>query len=309
MLGNVSGGCLERDVREVALRVLDSGEAESVHYETGTEEDMLWGMGMGCEGEIDVYVQPGPRDIGFLDRILARFDIARSFAVATGLAGPDCKGAMWMIADGEVQGGEALPADIRKKLVTLADDCMASGRGALLDAEPYRFFVNGLAVPPALVLCGAGDDAMPLCRFAAETGFRVFVVDHRPAYLLADRFPGARALVEARAEEAPEKVPADENSFVVIKTRSVLHDEAWLKYFAGKPVRYIGLLGPQARREKMLEETGIERDERLYGPVGLDIGADVPEQVALSIVAELMAVATGRSPRHLREREGSIHGA
>ena len=176
----------------------------------------------------------------------------------------------------------------------------------IIDTDSKRVFTEVLEPPPKLIVCGAGDDARPLAALAAQAGFRVTVVDHRPAYLTAERFGAGVRLHEARPEAglAPLATPG---SSVVILTHSEAHDREWLRAALNSPASYIGLLGPRRRGERLLDQIGAAGSERVFTPVGLDLGADGPEQIAVSVVAELLAVRTTRSPQHLREREGGIH--
>jgi xanthine/CO dehydrogenase XdhC/CoxF family maturation factor len=142
--------------------------------------------------------------------------------------------------------------------------------------------------------------------YAAAAGFRVVVVDHRSAYLTAERVPEAWKRLPLRPEE-PGELPSGRDTFAVVMTHSLKRDTEWVRRLLAADVSYIGLLGPRARTSRILEEAGAPAQGRVFGPVGLDLGADGPEQVALSIVAELLAVRSGREPRHLREREVALH--
>src|SRR5262249_17280093 len=154
---------------------------------------------------------------------------------------------------------------------------------------------------PSLIVCGAGDDARPLAAYASEAGFAVTVVDHRPAFLAADRFPSARRLVELRPDGDPSSpaLPAPAPPRALMP--SFGHDRDWLRVFLASPARYIGLLGPRARADEILGQLDAVDDARVFAPVGLTIGADGPEQIAVSIVAELLAAQSHEQPRHLRE--------
>jgi xanthine/CO dehydrogenase XdhC/CoxF family maturation factor len=252
MLGNVSGGCLEADLRERALRVIRTGRPESVHYDTGGDVNVVWGLGLGCNGKLDLYLQPAP-----LDQIET---------VRRGLAGD-------------------LPFELR------AGD-----------------FVDRLEPPPPLLVIGAGEDAAPLVRLAAHAGFRVWVVDHRPAALRSDLFPDAFRLVQARPEDEDEApLPLTDKTLALLKNHNLALDRAWAQRLTDSPVCYIGLLGPKARREEILRSLATGHRPRVFGPAGLDVGADGPGQVALSIVAELLAVRAGRAGGHLRDRSAPIH--
>jgi xanthine/CO dehydrogenase XdhC/CoxF family maturation factor len=156
------------------------------------------------------------------------------------------------------------------------------------------------------MIFGAGDDAQPLARLASLAGFDVTMVDHRPAYLTTARFPPPAQLVLRRPEAGVEGLGLSRQHFAVVQTHALQHDRAWVQALAKKPLTYLGMLGPRARRELVLRDTQVE-EGAVFAPVGLDLGADGPEQVAISIVAELLAVHAHRAPRHLRAREGGIH--
>ena len=188
-----------------------------------------------------------------------------------------------------------------------APELVEEGTGALLERGADEVSVEVLIPPPHLLVFGAGDDAPALVRLAMEVGFDATVIDHRPAMLTPDRFPPRARLVERRSEEGIQGVELGRRHFAVVMTHSLAHDRQWVKALLRSPVAYLGLLGPRTRREELLEQLGVEPTDRLYAPVGLDVGADGPEQVAVSIVAELLAVYTKRSPRHLRDRVGAIH--
>jgi xanthine/CO dehydrogenase XdhC/CoxF family maturation factor len=132
------------------------------------------------------------------------------------------------------------------------------------------------------------------------------VVDHRSHYLAQERVADAWRRLPLRPEDEGE-LPAGRDSYAVVMTHSLKRDTEWVRRLVATDVSYIGVLGPRARTARILEEVGARARGRVFGPVGLDLGADGPEQVALSIVAELLAVRSGREPRHLRESEVALH--
>ncbi len=162
-----------------------------------------------------------------------------------------------------------------------------------------------LAPPPRLLLFGAGDDTRPICAYASDVGFRVTVVDHREAFLSADRFPGAARRALLRPEDGAGALPVGPRTYAVVMSHSFAHDREWARHLLAAGAPHVGLLGPRARTEEILRQIGAEGDERVFGPVGLDLGAEGPEQVALAVVAELLAAHTAREPAHLRQKRGS----
>jgi xanthine/CO dehydrogenase XdhC/CoxF family maturation factor len=168
--------------------------------------------------------------------------------------------------------------------------------------------------PTPLVVFGAGDDARPLVRFAKELGWQVNVVDARPAFATPARFPEADGTVVARPEEAVARINPEADSVVIVMTHHYHHDVPLLRALLPRPLAYLGLLGPRKRAERILSDLTadgftVTRDmhEHLHAPVGLDLGAETPEEVALSILAEMQAVLARRDARPLRERQRPIH--
>ncbi len=166
--------------------------------------------------------------------------------------------------------------------------------------------------PIAVMLFGAGADAMPFVRIAADLGWQVTVYDHRPAFLTAERFPDAQNLVLQKTDETPDTVIADDRTAAVIMTHNYARDRFILPALLISDAFYVGALGPKRRTEQLLEEIGKafseEQLSRLYAPVGIDIGGDTPESIALSIIAEIQSVLKNRGGGHLRDRHGSIYG-
>ena len=181
-------------------------------------------------------------------------------------------------------------------------------------AGRVRLFVELLLPPPRLVLVGAGQDAPPLVRIAAEAGWEVYVADPRPAFARPERFPQAREVRRAEPAQLPEEWFAGD-VYAVVMNHHFLRDQAALARLLQLPVAYIGLLGPRARTERLLARVAADRGrplssqelERIYSPVGLDIGGEGPGAIALAVVAEMMALRHGRPAPHLRDRRGPLH--
>lgn len=273
LAGNVSGGCLEEDLRERGRRAIADGRPGLVHYDTGADENVVWGLGLGCNGKLDLWLQP--------------------------FRPGDQAAALAALAD-RLQARQ--PFHLR---LSLRDGALEFTDQA---AGSPDHFVETLTPPPDLVVVGAGEDARPLVDLAAGVGFRVTVVDHRKAFLTADRFPAAHRLVAARPENGAGDLPLHADSLVVLMTHAVQLDTAWAQAVAATPARYLGLLGPRARREEILARLPEEARTRAYGPAGLDVGAEGAEQIALSILAEALAVRAGRPGGSLRDRTRPLHG-
>jgi len=321
--GGVSGGCLEADVREVAIAVMREGAPRLRHYETGGDDQTVWGLGLGCNGSVDIFIQPVTSGDTVLDaarRVRTLLAGDAPFAVSTLVRGPaGILGRMLVSTDGPATGSTGSSA-LDRVIARRAEALVATAESECYEIEPTgvdlpstEVFTEVHVPPPRLVVCGAGDDAIPLAAGASEVGFRVTIVDHRPAYLSAERFPGAER-IDRRPADGLEGLPLGRRTYAVVMTHSFAYDRDWVAHLLRTDVPYVGLLGPRARRDEILEridaasaQSSAMGAERLFAPVGLDLGADGPEQVAVSIVAELLAVRAVSAPRHLREKEGVIH--
>jgi xanthine/CO dehydrogenase XdhC/CoxF family maturation factor len=279
IVGNVSGGCLELDVREVARRVLATGQAERPQYCSGSDEVAAWDLGIGCEGTVELHVTPVTDD-----HAAERAAIVREapFVIEVPMDG---------VGGRRLRDSEGVS-------------------GLVTDADGREWFVDAFAPPPRLLVCGAGDDAIPLARLASSTGFRVTVTDRRPGLLTAERFGDGIALRLSQPRDVVGACATDATTFAVVMTHHYADDRSYLDALCGTPVPYIGMLGPRQRTERMLgmaTDPTAGEDARVHAPAGLDIGTDGAEQVALSIIAEIMAVHAGRPARPLRERRVPIH--
>jgi len=282
--GSISGGCLEADVLARAQRVLASGIAETVVYDTTSENDLVWGVGLGCHGIVRVVLEKLPPHPAWAAALAENFATRRTTALAVTHRAID-------------------PATLGTRLATLAD----------LPTDPAVF--HDLVAPPtALAIFGAGDDAQPLARLALELGWHVTIADPRAAFATAKRFPTADALIVAPAAELVARVAPDAATLAVVMTHHYVHDVPLLRALLARPLAYLGLLGPKKRAEKILADLAADGlaltpalRARLHAPVGLDLGADSPEQVALAILAEMHATLTGRDARPLRDRTLPIH--
>ena len=290
-VGLISGGCLEDEAARLARQAIVDDAPLLVTIDHSNEGDELWGSGLGCRGVIELLAEPPPLATETLEALRAARTEGRATYQLTGL-------------DGERRHLTAIEADALGERAALA---VAHGRPALIGET----VLDPILPPLHLVLCGAGPDAAPLVAAGVRQGWRVDVVDPRRSWLRADRFPGAR-LLDAEPAQAAAAAGAGEWTAVVIMSHDYLRDAAFLGGFLGRGVTYLGILGPRDRTERLLAELPCPPSDAdravLHAPAGLDLGADGAEQVATSIVAEILAVLHGRSGGHLREQSGPIHG-
>ncbi|MDR7420197.1 MAG: XdhC family protein [Armatimonadota bacterium] len=318
--GNISGGCLEGDVAIVAGEVLAAGVPRTMMYDLTADDDVVWGLGLGCNGAIEVFVEPTHSGDPFWAAARACVEHGATVAVVTVVEGTASAPAGRRVlhwADGRREGtlGDTrLDGEAARAAQTAVHDLRARVHTVDTAERPVRLFVEALHPPYRLVVCGAGHDAIPVVRFASQLGWRVLVVDRREAFLTRERFPSATELVRTEFPDAGRVVPTDEHTYVLVMTHNYIHDRDLLRAFLPTAAAYIGMLGPRARTEKILKEleaAGVTvpepRRSHIYGPVGLDIGSETPDEIALAALAEILAVARGRDGGFLRSRRGPIH--
>jgi xanthine dehydrogenase accessory factor len=285
-VGSISGGCLEEDLLLRSAQVMATGRAELAVYDTSAENDVLWGVGLGCHGVVRILLEPLPSRPAWAAVVAENLRAGRATELEV----------VWSSPEG--------PSGTR----------LRGTQGAATPKTPAGTFVDRIEPPPSLTLFGAGDDAQPLARIAREMGWRVTVADPRSALLTESRFPGVAGLVLGPAEELVARAAPPIGALAVVMTHHYRHDRPLLGHLLPLPLAYLGLLGPRKRAERMLADMASEglsitdaMRARLHAPVGLDLGADSPEGVALSIIAEMTAVLGGRDGRPLRERILPIH--
>jgi len=308
-IGTVSGGCLEADVLERAKTVLQTGAPTVITYDTTNDEDSVFGLGMGCRGIVRILLEPIDQRSDFLTFVAASLDRREACRITT-LIDPhetNLKIGARLFEDRTKVFSNDFSADEIREANDLREEASAVKRSSFGEV-----FIETLKPPLNLLLFGAGYDALPLLKFAKELGWRNLVVDHRPAYANAARLTDADEIFAAGIEALDDAFFADENSVAVIMTHNYDRDRGILPRLLDSNCLYVGALGPKKRTEKILAEIGAELSaeqlKKLHAPVGLDLGAETPESIALSIVAEIQAVLAGRSAGFLRERKGSIYG-
>ncbi len=322
IVGNLSGGCLEGEVEGIARSVMADGAPRINMFDLTADDEVIWGWGLGCNGAIEVFVEPADNAAEVADALRFALEEERPVAVATVIESETpivAMGARLLVhPDGRREHGTGDPA---------TDDVLASIAAEALERRVteatfveaagarLRLFVEVLDPPLKLLVCGAGHDAIPLVAAGAALGWRVVVADDREAFLNRDRFAAAGALVETKPGDVAGAAGVDGLTYAVVMSHNFLRDKDYLGALLGTDVAYIGMLGPGARLERLLEDLGRDRvhptpgdDSKLYGPAGLDLGGEGPDEVAAAIVAEILAVSRSRAAGFLRDRSGPIHG-
>jgi xanthine dehydrogenase accessory factor len=311
--GSITAGCLEDEVRELAVDVLAAGEPRVETWDL-TGDDDVWGMGIGCNGVITVLLEP--LDDSYRPVAETR-ERGEDVGVATVVGGDLPAGTRAVYRPGSGFEGD-LPAWLTDELGEPAERLVGEGHSDTLTVETgegtVEVFLDGVRAPPELVVFGSGHDVAPVVELAKLVDFRVTVVAFRGVHADAERFPRADEVVSTSPGNVGEFRDWDADTYAVVMTHNFVDDRLTLDELLSTPVPYVGLMGPEKRFEELREEfaeegrTFTEAElERIYTPIGLNLGGDTPYQIAHSIVGELLAVANDRTPAHLSRREGPIH--
>jgi xanthine dehydrogenase accessory factor len=298
--GLISGGCLEGDLREHARAVIADGTPRTVRYDMRGEDEQLWGLGLGCEGAMEILLLRVSPESGW-----------EPLAHLAGALNAHLRTAIGVVVESTLphvpRGSLALPVDTRAAselagagVQEALSRAAAEGQSRWVEGPGWKLFVLPLSLPPRILLLGAGPDALPVVEFAARLSWKVTLVDHRPAYAVAAHFPAAERVLRLDPERLTTALDLNGYSAAVVMSHHLPSDLAYLRALAATAIPYVGLLGPAVRRERLLAEVGAEAQtlkQRLHAPVGLALGGRAPESIALAIVAELHAFVHASDPQ------------
>ncbi|MCB2379077.1 XdhC family protein [Hymenobacter sp. BT635] len=326
LTGAISGGCLEGDARRRARQTILQGRPTVVTYDsTDPDDDLQFGAALGCQGVVQILLEPldfqnPDNPLELLRRWAAGVEAPAVVATVFGMGGTGAAAQMGerllLLADGGVEGNLTAGSELYEAILSDARAALTAGQPATrhyaAGAGTVRVCLEIVRPPVRLTVYGAGNDVQPVVRLAAGLGWRVQVVDGRPNQAQALRFPEAedvRVLPLAQIEAEPH-----DTSFALLMTHNYYYDLAVLRHLLAAPTRYIGLLGPRKKYERLLDELQQDVPDaarqlagRLYSPIGLNLGGETPEEIALSIVAEIQAVLAGRPAGFLRDSPDPIH--
>jgi xanthine/CO dehydrogenase XdhC/CoxF family maturation factor len=306
--GLISGGCLESDLAQHASDVFRDGEIRHITYDLSAGDELVWGLGIGCDGVIQLMLQrlPGERGFGFLetlqlawqarqDGVLGLVTESSDTARPAGSFILDC-GDQFRTGDLELLNHVHVPAELHDRSRRFWKESITTAQGS------EDVLLVPVIPPTALLICGAGVDAVPVARLAIEMGWDCTVVDHRPGFASPERFPDACDVRLLQPGELGEKIDLAHMDAVVTMSHNLAHDRQYLAQVVDAGLSYIGMLGPRARRDRLLEEIGRTNGENglhVHGPTGLDIGAEMPTSIALSIIGEIHACLNRRHGSHI----------
>ncbi len=320
MLGSISAGCLESDVREIALEVIKTGKPRLLNYDNTAAEEIIWGLGLGCNGIVEVFVQPAGDRIHEIESGIRQKETFASATVINNASEKNLRiGQRMLVFSNGKREGELGDAEIENRIRKDALELLSKERSRTLSyasesSGAVDIYIESICPSPRLVIVGGDPDAVPIVNLAKQFGFRVTLVDHRPNFANSEKYPEASETVVASSEEISEKVLLNKKTFILVKTHNYLKDKGILKQALKSKARYVGQLGPKARTDDLLRDLtkeGVAFDEeelaKLHAPAGLDIAAESPEQIALSILVEMLAVKNDRQGGLLKNQIQPIH--
>lgn len=308
--GSVSGGCVENAVVEAGLESLKRKHPQLIHF--GVADEIAWDVGLACGGSIDVFVQP--LDMRFHPSLHAAWTGESSSVHVTVIRGSEhiLGREMLIHEDGSVAG------DVgnfrQKQALKLAEEIFITGKSqrAMLDEET-ELFLEYITPPSTLILVGGVHIATALVSLAKTVGYRTILIDPRKAWGNEDRFPNVDQIIHAWPEEAFGQIKITRSTAIAMLTHDPKLDDPALKVALASPAFYIGALGSKStntkRRERLIDE-GMSEEQfaRLHAPIGLDIGAETPEEIALAIMAEI-STAYRKRDQLPAGREAEFHPA
>lgn len=322
--GAISGGCLEGDALKKALFAISEQKNTLFTYDTSKEDDSEMGIHLGCEGLIQVLfekidVEREDNPIQLLRKAIAM----RQKAVVVTLFDLNNNqnkqyGTCLLLEENGTLTGKISLQQIEGAVLKDLAEVMQNGESVFKqyqsDDISVTAFFEFLHPPVSLVVLGAGNDAIPLMKFADILGWDFRIVDRRPTHATQERYPTASQILVTNPDVALEQLSYDSRTFFVLVTHSYKCDYYMLRSLCAASVPYVGVLGPKKKLKRILEELeeeGIhlsgEKKATIFGPTGLDIGAETPEEIALSIVAEIQAVLTGKKGEMLTNKTEVIH--
>lgn len=324
LTGAISGGCLEGDALRKAMLVLSQQQSKLVTYDTSDEDDASIGIQLGCAGIIQVLFEPiNLNDNNNPIQLLRKAAALRQKSVLVTLFSLEDKKneqpgtCLLMEENGNISGTIPYPElhdDIIENVHHAMQQQASSFKNYVIKNISLTAFIEFLQPPVSLVVVGAGNDAIPMMQIADIIGWDVRVVDGRSTHAKPERFAGACQVLVSKPEKVLDQIPIDQQTVFVMMTHNYNYDLAMLKALLLRKVKYIGMLGPKKKLDRMLDELrddgqalSQEQLNTIYGPSGLEIGAETAEEIALSIIAEIKAVLSGKKGGSLRNKQDEIH--
>jgi xanthine dehydrogenase accessory factor len=319
MIGMISGGCLEADILEQIRHRMTDGKPILVTYDHTASEDILWGFGLGCNGVVQVLIEELDRnnELNPLTFIRDCFERQIFGAIATVIdhSTVPVGSRVLLHSDGTFRHNIE-DSKLRFSILADLDVALRQKQPLIRVYSSIKVLIEPIHPPQSLLIFGAGQDAIPVMQFAKQLGWTVTIADCRASEATLERFAMADRIILTRREKLAEQVPVNAQTLAVVMTHNYFDDLAILKMLLPQSLPYVGALGPKRRTECLLQALEVEgiryskaQLKKLHAPIGLAIGAETPEEIALSILAEIQAVLSDRTGGHLKDQTGAIHGS
>jgi xanthine dehydrogenase accessory factor len=321
LTGAISGGCLEGDALRKARLVILQQKPLLVTYDTMDDDDAKLGVGLGCNGIIHILIEPinnkQPSPITLLKAVIASkgYSVLVTMFSIEDKKAPQPGSCLYLTNDEIIDNGLSIPS-YKDELLQDVEDILHDRISCVKKFDKYTAFIECVKPMISLVIVGAGNDAIPLTRIAVILGWDLTIVDGRPNYASIDRFPAAKKIVVAKPDKVLNNLYVNEWTAFVLMTHNYNYEIAFLKEILPVDPSYIGILGPKKKLDRMLgelQDCGVTLTEKnldaIHGPVGLDIGSETSEEIALSIIAEIKAVFSERNGNPLKYKRTLIHSA
>jgi len=322
LTGAISGGCLEGDALRKAQNVIFQQKAMLVTYDTTDEDDQKFGVGLGCNGIIHVLIEPidvldDLNPIGLLRQVheLREVSIIATIFSLNSPREPQI-GTVAVYRRGKAITNKSFQASVLLPELEEGRTYADHNRQNLIISYPHHdadVFFEYLKPPVNILLFGAGNDTLPLVNMAALLGIEVILIDGRKSYATEARFPLAKNIVVSKADTVIESLSFDDHTVALLMTHNFEYEAVVLRHLLPKGLPYVGILGPKKKTLKLMErlsEEGMDVDKwstNIFAPIGLDLGAETPDEIALAVLAEIQAVMKKKIPTFLRDKEGPIH--
>jgi xanthine dehydrogenase accessory factor len=317
--GAISGGCLEGDALQKALFAMATGENKLISYDSTGEEDIHFGLHLGCNGVVHILFEPIKKDDPNNPVELLRLvsNASEGTVLVTIFSMKKIQpGTRMLYLENNIHSNLAEP--VQHLLIEPVNVVWAEKQSAFLDMDVEQTtctaFIEFIERPVSIVIAGAGNDVQPLVEIAAMLGWLVIVVDGRSHYALPERFPDASKVLCSRPDDILSQIKTDSQTVFLLMSHNYNYDLGFLKHIVMEEFGYIGLLGPGQKRDRILYDLGDlgiqlneEQHSKIHGPTGLDIGAENSTEIALSILAEIKAFLSGRSGTPLKLKKEAIH--
>ncbi|MEC3874372.1 XdhC family protein [Chryseobacterium salviniae] len=318
LTGAISGGCLEGDALRKALLAIHQKNNKLITYDTSNPDDLEFGVQLGCNGIVHIlfeYIdENSPQNpISLLEKTTEKRDESVIITLFSLEKRNKQTGTVGLIKEeNTIISDSCCISEI--ELNRFSSEVLEKKQNILTQISSNEILLQYVPPQTTLIIAGAGNDVKPLVETASILGWKTIVADGRATHALKKRFPLADEVLLTTPEEIMKTIKIDETTIFVMMTHNYNYDLALLKLIIHQPVQYIGLLGPKTRFNRMMDDlknSGITVGEKelnkLFGPVGIDIGAETSEEIAISVIAEIKAVLSGRKGSSLRDKPEKIH--